>query len=205
MKWFKSKAAKRAEMEEARQGILDGFQRQIEEAEKTADPAERFLKLEECRDSIDQVLAATKGQIGRAAVDKGQNAYLGIAGSATVGTGVLVIGMHFPPALLFLAWPGIFAGIFARKSATDNANARMLQEARPFFDRLEATKGRAEVAADMILKNNLTDLATSPRFDDIVKKAPRVRDHFTAAFAREIAKKENPKDSRPNPGNGFRL
>lgn len=206
MKFFKSKAEKRAEAEEARQGFIDSFKRQIEEAAKCADPAERFLKLEECKDSVDQFIETSTQQITDIARGKFHTSYLGVAGGASLTAGILVFGMSFPPALIFLCYPAIFGGIFVGKKAMEKAAASMMKDIQPFFDELRQQRDRAEELADVILKNDLKALAVSPRFEEIVEKAPRVRDHFTKAFAKRMAEDDRrappPPPKHPPSGHG---
>lgn len=205
MKFFKSKAQKRAEAEEAQQTVIDNFRQQIESAERCADPAEKFLKLEECKDSINQFVDATTEQIRALARGKSHAPYLGIAGGTTAGVGILVMGMHFPPALLLLVYPGIFGGVYAGKKAAERAEARMLKDVQPFFGSLHQQRDRALELADAVLQSDLKALAISPRFDEILQKAPRVRDHFTKAFAKRMAEDDRrgpPPPKLPPTGNG---
>lgn len=202
---FKSKAARQAEVEAARKSVIDGFERQIDDAVKCADPVDRFLKLEECKDSIDQFIATTKETIKEASRGSFKKSYVSIAGTTTLGTTVLVLGLHFPPALLLLAYPGIFGGAAIGKKAMVKAEAAMLEDARPLFQNLESQRGKADAAADTILKNDLNQLAASPRLEEIIEKAPRIRDHFTAAFARRVAQDAEQKPQRPSGPGSLRL
>jgi hypothetical protein len=205
---FKSKAQKRAEAEEVREGVLEGFRKEIAAAECCADPAEKFLKLEACKDSIDELIGNTTEQIKALARGKSVAPYLTIAGGSTIGVGVLVFGMAFPPALIFLIYPGLFGGIYAGRIATNKAEAAMMRDIEPFFDDLKAQRERALEMADAVLKHDLKALAVSPRFEEIVQKAPRVRDHFTKAFAKRMAEDERrsaPPKLPPAGNGGFQL
>jgi hypothetical protein len=205
MKFFKSKAQKRAEAEEARQSILEGVRKEIEAADQCADPAEKFLKLEACKDSINELIDSTTQQIKELAQGKRTVPYLTIAGGTTATATALIFGAAFPPALIFLIYPAIFGGLYAGKKAVEKAEARMLQDIAPFFDDLRVHRDRALGMADVILKNDLKALAVSPRFEEIVQKAPRVRDHFTRAFAKRMEQDDRrapPPPKNPPPGHG---
>ncbi|TAL27261.1 MAG: hypothetical protein EPN97_17950 [Alphaproteobacteria bacterium] len=206
MWFFKSKAQKRAEAEEVREGVLDGFRKEIEAAERCADPAEKFLKLESCKDTINELIVNTTDQIRELAQGKRTVPYLTIAGGTTVTATALIFGMAFPPALIFLIYPAIFGGLYAGKKAAEKAETRMLQDIAPFFDDLRVQRDKALEMADVILKNDLKALAVSPRFEEIVQKAPRVRDHFTRAFAKRMEEDDRrappPPPKNPPSGNG---
>jgi hypothetical protein len=207
MKWFKSKATKLAEKEQARTAVLDGIQKQIDDANKCPDVAERFLKLEEIRQAIDTLTGQTAADANTTAKSKFHLAYMGVGTGATAAITAAAITLHFPPAIFFfLAFPGIMAGSWAGQKRVVQAQMRLAEENKPFFDALAAKGAVVAAQTDAILKDDLKTLAASDRFSEIVQKAPRVRDHFTAAFARELAKKDNPKDSpKPHSGGGFRL
>ena len=207
MKWFKSKATKQAEKEQAQKAVIDGIQQQIDDANKCEDVAQRFLKLEEIRESIDTLTGLKTGEISVASRSKFNMAYLGTATGTTAAITAAAITLHFPPALIFfLAFPGIMTGTWAGQKRVQHEHQKLLAENKPFFHALQAKRDTAAAGADAILKNDLNTLATSDRFEEIVKKAPRVRDHFTAAFARELAKKENPQPHKPGTGpGGFKL
>jgi hypothetical protein len=207
MKWFKSKATKRAEKEQAQKTVLDSVQQQIDEANRLPDVAERFLKLEEIKESIDTLTGTSNTDISTKSKGKFHLAYLGVGTGTTAAVMAAAIALHFPPALFFfLAFPGIMTGTWAGQKRVEQQYKRMMEENKPFFDALTAKRDVAAAGADAILKNDLNALATSEKFEDIVKKPPRVRDHFTAAFARELAKKENPPAHKPGTGTGgFKL
>lgn len=206
MKWFKSKATKLAEKEQAQKQVIDGIQQQIDEAGKCEDIGQRFLKLEEIREAIDTLTGKQESDIKSTAKNKFHLAYLGVGTGTTAAVMSAAVVLHFPPAIFFfLAFPGIMTGTWAGQKRVEQVHAKMMAENKPFFDALEGKRDIAAAGADAILKNDLNSLATSDKFTEIVQKAPRVRDHFTAAFAKELAKKENPPVPPKPPGQGFRL
>lgn len=207
MKWFKSKATKRAEREQAQKTAIDGVQQQIDDANKLPDPADRFMRLEEIKEAIDTLTDAKSVDVGLKARNKFHMAYVGTATGTTAALTMAAIALHFPPLLFFfLAFPGFETGNWAGNKRVQKEYARLMEENKPFFDALKQKRDVAAESAEAILKSDLNALATSSRFEEIVKKAPRVRDHFTAAFARELAKKENPPvPPKNNGGNGFHL
>ena len=96
-------------------------------------------------------------------------------------------------------------GTWAGQKRVEHEQKKLMAENKPFFDALIGKRDLAAAGADAILKNDLNALAASERFTEIVEKAPRVRDHFTAAFAREIAKRETPVPQPKQPKPGFKL
>jgi hypothetical protein len=203
----KRRETKKAAVEDARQVVLNDLQERFDAAQKCADAGERFLKLEEIRDFVDEVVKQLKGHAAEGAVDKGQFAMLGTMSAGSVAA-IAVVGFSFPPLLGLAAIAGgLYGGVKAGRAVVQSSYRNLLAHNRPFINALEAQRDQAAEAADALLETRLRDMAASPRFDELVQKVPRVREHFTAAYARKIAE-ENQKTTRtpkPPQDNGFRL
>jgi hypothetical protein len=204
----KRRDAKKSAVEEARQVVLKDLQDRFDAAQKNPDAGERFLKLEEIREFVDEAIKQLRGQAAEGAVDKGQFAMLGTMGAGTAAAWA-VVGLSFPPLLGLVAIiGGLYGGIKAGRAVVQSSFRHHLAQNRPFIDALEAQKNQAAEAADALLENRLRDMAVSPRFDELVEKAPRVREHFMKAYGRKVAE-EDQKAGRTPPKppqeNGFRL
>lgn len=191
--------------EDTRQDLLKELQRQIVEAKQCPDVAEKYLKLEQVRTIIETTDATLRGAIQDEAVTKGQRLFIGTV-SAGTAVGVLAfVGLHFPP-LFVLAGPaiGYYYGNRAGRDLAATTQDERLKEARPFFDALDAARGTIANAAAEIERTQLRALAASPRYEEILKKVPRLRDQFAAAFGKQVADEEA-KGPKPKGPDGFKL
>ncbi|TAL27263.1 MAG: hypothetical protein EPN97_17960 [Alphaproteobacteria bacterium] len=204
----KRRDAKKAAVEEARQVVLKDLQDRFDAAQKCPDAGERFLKLEEIRDFVDVVVKQMKGEAAEGAVEKGQFALLGTMSAGTAAA-LAVVSFSFPPLLGLVAIAGgLYGGVKAGRAVVQSSYRHHLAQNRTFIEALEGQKIQAAEAADALLENRLRDMAASPRFDELVEKAPRVREHFMKAYGRKIAEEDqkagrNP--PKPPQDSGFRL
>lgn len=204
----KRREAKKAAVEEARQVVLKDLQDRFDAAQKLPDAGERFLKLEEIREFVDEAVGQMKGEATKRA---GMTGELTLLGSMSTGTAasLLVLGFSFPPLLGLAALAGgMYGGVKAGRAMVQSSFRKQMAHNRPFINALEAQRDQAGEAADALLETRLRDMAASPRFDELVQKVPRVREHFTKAYGRKIAEEEQ-KASRippkPPQDNGFKL
>lgn len=200
----KRRDAKKAAVEDARQDILKDLRNRFDAAQNCTDPAERFLKLEEIRETVDAVTGVLKGEIVRSATDNGELAFLSTLTAGTSGAAWLVVGVHFPPllALAGIAF-GAAASVRAGKKMALHSHQKQLAQNKPFIDALEVEKARAVEAEDSLLASRQDDMAASPQFEDLLNRVPRVREHFSRAYGRKIAEeKAFDKPSPPKPPSG---
>ena len=205
----KRREAKKAAVAEARQLVLKDLRDRFDAAQDCTDPAEKFLKLEEIRQAVDAATGTLKGDITKRAGENGELTFLGSM-SAGTATAWVVAGLHFPPLLGLLGIvAGTMGGVRAGKQVAQRSRQKQFEANRPFINELEAEKTKAVAAADVLIETRLRDIASSPRFDEVVAKVPRIREHFTKAYGRKIAE-ENAFDApqppkKPPTDNSFRL
>jgi uncharacterized membrane protein len=205
----KRRDAKETAMADARRAVLKDLRDRFDAAQDCLDPGEKLLKLEEIRQMVDAATGALKGNIAEKAGQAGELTMLGTM-SAGTASAWLVLGLHFPPLLgLVGIVAGTVGGVRAGRKMIVHSRQKQFAKNRPFINDLEAEKTKAVAAADVLLETRLRDIAASPRFDDIVTKVPRVRDHFTAAYARKVAEEKDPDapvpPKRPADDHRFRL
>ncbi len=202
----KRRDAKKAAEADARQQVVKDLQERFDTAMNCTDPAEKFMKLEEIREMVDAATGTLKGNIVKRAGENGQFTFLGSMSAGTAGAWVIA-GLHFPPLLgLVGIVAGMYGGLYAAKGMVTHSARKQMEHNKPFIDALEAEKAKAVAAADEVLDKRLRDMASSPKFGELVDKVPRVREAFTKAYGRKIAE-ENAFDTeqkkRPR-DNGFR-
>ena len=196
---------RREREEETRQALLKELQRQIGEAKQCPDVAEKYLKLEQVRTIIEATDATLRDTIQDEAVSKGQRLFIGTFGAGTAVGALALVGLHFPP-LLVLVGPalGYYYGNRAGRDLAATTQEERLTEARPFLDALDAERSTISSAAAEIERTQLRELAASPRYEEILKKVPRLRDQFAAAFGKQVAAEET-KGPQPKDPKGFKL
>ncbi|TAL27262.1 MAG: hypothetical protein EPN97_17955 [Alphaproteobacteria bacterium] len=196
---------RREREEETRQSLLKELQRQIGEAKECPDVAEKYLKLEQIRTIIETTDSTLRDMIKEEAVSKGQRLFIGTFGAGTAVGAMALVGLHFPP-LLVLIGPalGYYYGNRAGRDLAATTQDERLKEAKPFLDALDLERGTINAAAAEIERTHLRDLAASPRYEEILKKVPRLRDQFAAAFGKQVASEEA-KAPQPKGPDGFKL
>jgi hypothetical protein len=204
---FFSKSRRERE-QESQQNFLRGISSLVEEAKKSDDVGEKYLKLSEARNLIEQTEENLRLQIRKTAAKKGDNLFLGTVGAGTA-VGVLAFaGIHFPP-LFILAGPalGWYYGGRAGHDLAVTSEEKALSENKEFFDKLDSQLSSLKGMTADIERTQLRTLAASPRYEEILKKSPQLRDQFAAAFGRQIAAEEQPPAPPPPKNNpdGFKL
>jgi hypothetical protein len=206
----KRRDAKKAAEADARQQVIKDLQERFDTAMNCTDPAEKFMKLEEIREMVDAATSTLKGNAVKKAGENGQFTFLGTMSAGTASAWI-VAGLHFPPLLGMIGIiGGIYGGIFAGKKMVLHSHQKQMEKNQPFIDALEAEKTKAVAAADETLDKRLRDMASSPKFGELIDKVPRVREQFTKAYGRKIAEEDaidrsNPRPKNPPNDNGFRL
>jgi hypothetical protein len=176
--------------EEIRQNMLKGFQAQFDQAQQCTDVTDKFLKLEEIKSAIDATDTSLRADITQAASAKGTKLfYATVSGGTAVGI-LALVGLHFPP-LFILAGPafGYYYGSKAGREVAWSAQEEALQQSKPFLDALQEQRVKVTAATDEIEKTHLREIAQSPRYAEVLKNVPRLRDQFAAAFGREVSEK----------------
>lgn len=200
------KKSRREREEETRQSLLKELQRQIGEAKQCPDVAEKYLKLEQVRTIIEATDETLRGTIKDEAVSKGQRLFIGTFGAGTAVGVLALVGLHFPP-LFVLAGPalGYYFGNRAGRDLAATTQDEHLKDAKPFLDALDVERNNVSTAAAEIERTQLRDLAASPRYEEILKKVPRLRDQFAAAFGKQIAAEQERGPQPPKGPDGFKL
>lgn len=196
---------RREREDDTRQSLLKELQRQIADAKECPDVAEKYLKLEQIRTIIEATDSTLRDTIQDEAVSKGQRLFIGTFGAGTAVGALALVGLHFPP-LLVLVGPalGYYYGNRAGRDLAATTQEERLKEAKPFLDALDAERGTISSAAAEIERTQLRELAASPRYEEILKKVPRLRDQFAAAFGKQVAAEET-KNPQPKDPKGFKL
>jgi hypothetical protein len=197
--------SRREREEETRQSLLKELQRQIGEAKECPDVAEKYLKLEQIRVIIETTDSTLRDTIKDEAVSKGQRLFIGTFGAGAAIGAVALVGLHFPP-LLVLAAPalGYYYGNRAGRDLAATTQEERMKEAQPFLDALDVERNNIGSAAAEIERTQLRALAASPRYEEILKKVPRLRDQFAAAFGKQVAAEETKAPQLKGP-DGFKL
>jgi len=204
----KYRDGKKAAADEARQNVLKDFQTQFEAAQQSADPADKFLKLESIKTAIDGITSGMKAKYKVRAKDAGETTYLGFTATGLMSA-VGAMALHVPP-LLVLAAPvgGFYFGIKQGRKMMVRSEQKAINKDKEYLDALGAQRDRAAEAADTELNTSLRAIAESKRFEEVVKTAPRVRDHFTAAYGRQVTGQEPveaPEPPKQRPQGGLQL
>jgi hypothetical protein len=202
-------AKKAAAAQQECDNISKEYETQLHSAEACPDPAERFLKLEELQKAITARIDLEKKEIDAQALKSFRKTDATVSMSTMAGIGGLIVGLHAPP-LMLLMFPAMIGSTKAGQAAMGRKKAELENLRAPLFKALNGLKAKALDEADAILKTDLAAIATSPKYEEILAKAPRIRDHFTKAFVRRINNQDDPdhKIERPGPkkpDNGFSL
>lgn len=197
--------SKRDQEEEAKRQFLSEIDRACDVAKACPDTAEKYLKLVEAKARVDQADAVLRQNISNRATEKGQTMFLGTFGAgSTVGV-LAMLGLHFPP-LFMIAGPalGFYYGRRAGRDAATTSQAKALEENKEFFAALAEKSAKLNDTIVEVERAHLMELATSPRCEEILKKAPALRDQFAAAFSRQAAEDKARANPPPKP-DGFKL
>lgn len=201
------KKSRREKEEDTRQGLLKDISSRIDEAQRIPDVAEKYLKLQEALAAIDETETALRTGIRARAEGRGQTLFLGTVGAGTAVGALALVGLHFPP-LFILAGPalGWYYGNRAGRDLAYTTEDRLLQENQGFLEALDSRCSGITGVTSEIERTQLRALAASPKYEEILRKAPKLRDQFAAAFGRQVAAEETPPAPQPKSANdGFKL
>lgn len=199
--------SRREKQEDAKQSLLNDISSRIEDAQQTPDVAERYLKLQEVANKIDETETALRASIRARAVSKGQTLFVGTVGTGTAVGVLALVGLHFPP-LFILAGPalGWYYGDRAGRDLAVTSEEKALAENQTFLAALDSSRSGINAVTSEIERTQLRSLAASPKYEEILKKAPKLRDQFAAAFGRQVAAEETPLPTPQKPSHdGFKL
>lgn len=198
----KSRAAKKAEAEKTRQAILDGFEKAYEDAQASMDPADRILRLQDMKEAIDALTGNSKIEINEESKKKFFTTYMGVGLGTTIAATVAAVSLAFPPALIiFMGFPGIIAGRLMGEKSVLKAREKMMKENKPFFDALDAFKGKADAAIESAKNADMRVLAKSERFPELMERVPSLREKFAEAYRRATGEGDfsgKPKPKKPD-------
>lgn len=199
----KRREAKKAKAEAAKQQIIDGFEKAFEDALVSMDPADKILKLEDIKENIDLLTGKSKADIDIESKKKFFATYMGVGFGTTIAATIAAASLAFPPAIIFLAGvPGIIAGRVLGLKRVFNEQEKLLKDNKPFFDALEAMKGKADAAIDSAKHADMRLMAKSPRFTELMDRVPSLREKFADAYRRVTEDGDLPEQPKPKkPGN----
>jgi hypothetical protein len=195
----KRREAKAAAHEEAQQAYLMPLRAQLEAAEACTEPAEKFLQLTTFNDDLNHLTA-------RMNQEKADSA----EGSALLVLGTLFGGSFAGMAIVCAISPWLIpipiaASIWGcKKIAEAGSDEAYDAKNKTFIEGIAALKTGAQDSAAQLLKDRLTEIAASPKFADVMAKAPAMKEEFAKAVAGRMAQLEAPQ-SKTQPGQGFHL
>lgn len=201
------KKSRREREEDARQSLLKDISNRIDEAKQIPDVAEKYLKLQDTLTAIDETETALRASIRARAEGKGQTLFLGTVGAGTAVGALALVGLHFPP-LFILAGPalGWYYGNRAGRDLAYSTEDKLLEENKGFLEGLDTRRSGISSITSEIERTQLRTLAASPKYEEILKKSPKLRDQFAAAFGRQVAAEETPPAPPPKSAHdGFKL
>lgn len=182
----KRREAKQAEIENARQLVLKGFDEKLAEALQTHDPSERLIKLEDHKVAIDAFIDTAQGKSVNTAKGQWLVGYLGGWAGTTLALDAISILTIGVPASALAIIPSIVFGFLTGNKRVTATHERLKKENEPLFDALRQKKAEADAEMDKVMQSDMRDLSESPKFGEALQRVPKLRDKFAEAYKKHV-------------------
>lgn len=181
----KKKERAQAVVLEYRMDVLEFLDKQMAEAERTEDPGEKILKLQQLLLDAQNEYYKTREPITKRT--EGDGTYFRMLGASIVPSmGVMALGMVVFPPLILAGLPAALVGMGASAKRDSRIRKRLEKESRDF----EGALGRCQANANKLiyetLENNLEAVARHEDCDKIFEDWS-LQAHFAQAVAKQLA------------------
>lgn len=188
---FRKKAKveeQRRARQDARKAVLAQFEKEFDEIMRGSNAVEKFERLRALRDRIGATAAAAEDALTSDAEKRQLKSGMGFGTGAVALTIGIVIGLHFPPALIALCMPlYLGAGTLGGERVRDHYLAAERPLMEPFIEALKAQQNKADAASKDVIAASLKNLGASADLSVLLAAAPQLRDEFGRAGAEKKA------------------